>query len=168
MATFDENVYCNFDSVAAQATAGKDVLLAIFNETGERLLAVAGQQGLSIKRSADSIDVSSKDTKGGWKSSITGMKEWSIDLNGVYVPTADSHKALGKAFNDTKPICIKIVNNKTKKGLYGGLATITSYDVEMPFDNAATYSLSLKGLGALVDLETLEEDEKAKVVKLPE
>lgn len=167
MSGFDQNVYCDFDSVAAQVTAGKDILLAIFNAEGTKLLAVHGQKGLSLKRSAETIDVSSKDTKGGWKASIPGMKEWSIDLNGVYVPNEESHILLGKAFNTTSPVCVKVVNMKTKKGLYGGLACITSYDVEMAFDSAANYSISLKGMGALVDFETLEEEDKAKVTSMP-
>ena len=54
---FDNNVYCDFNATAAAAIAGADILLTIFNSTGEKLLAVAGQQGLTINRSADSIEV---------------------------------------------------------------------------------------------------------------
>ena len=91
---FEDNLYCDFTSGAAQAVAGKDILLAIFDETGENLLAIAGQQGLTINRSADSIEVTSKDTVGGWKSKIAGMKEWSIDNDGLYVANHESHKTL--------------------------------------------------------------------------
>ena len=37
--------YCNFESAAAKAAAGKDILLCIFDATGEKLLAISGQQG---------------------------------------------------------------------------------------------------------------------------
>lgn len=149
---FDNNDYCDFSSSAAKAVAGKDIVLCIFDDTGEKLLAISGQQGLTINRSADSIEITSKDTQGGWKSKIAGMKEWSIDNDGLYVPNDQSHSILSKAFENSDPICLKIINGKTKKGMFGGLAVITDYPIEAPFDDAMTYSLTLEGMGALVDL----------------
>jgi len=59
---------------------------------------------------------------------------------------------LTAAFNDSEPVCIKVYNNKTKRGMFGGLAIITDYPIEAPYDDAVTYSLTLEGMGALVDL----------------
>lgn len=153
---FENNLYCDFSGTATKAVAGKDILLAIFNSTGDKLLAVAGQQGLTINRSKDSIEVTSKDTKGGWKAKIGGMKEWSIDNDGLYVADDESHKALSKAFHDDEFVCLKIVNQKTKKALFGGIAIVTDYPIEAPFDDAVTYSISLEGNGPLVDLSDQE------------
>ena len=36
--------------------------------------------------------------------------------------------------------------------MFGGLAVITDYPLEAPYDDAMTYSLSLEGMGALTDL----------------
>lgn len=149
---FDDNQYCDFSSVAAKAVAGKDIVLAIFNENGEKLLAVSGQQGLTINRNAESIEISSKDTEGGWKAKIPGMKEWGIDIDGVYVLADESHRELAKAFDAGSPVCLKVINKKTKKGMFGGLAVITDYPIEAPYDDTMTYSLTFEGMGALVDL----------------
>lgn len=149
---FDNNAYCDFTSSAAKALAGKDILLAIYNTDGSKLLAISGQQGLTINRSADSIEITSKDTAGGWKSKIAGMKEWSIDNDGLYVPGDESHTLLSAAFENSEPICLKVINGKTKVGMFGGLAVITDYPLEAPYDDAMTYSLSLEGMGALADL----------------
>lgn len=154
---FDNGRYCDFNSTASNAVAGKDILLEIFNETGDKLLAIAGQQGLTINRSADQIEVSSKDTVGGWKSSIAGMKEWSIDNDGLYVGSDETHRLLSKAFNNSDPVCVKVVNVKTGQDLFGGLAYVTDYPIEAPFDDAMTYSISLSGNGPLVDL-TIEAE----------
>lgn len=151
MASFENKAYCDFDSSTTRAVAGKDIILAVFDSTGAKLLAISGQKGLTINRSADSIEVTSKDTKGGWKSKIAGMKEWSVDNDGFYIPTHDSHKALGTAFQNSDPVCIKIVNGKTKKSMFGGLAYVTDYSLEAPYDDGMTYSISLEGNGALVD-----------------
>lgn len=149
---YENNLYCDFSAGAAQAVAGKDIILAIFDNTGADLLAIAGQQGLTINRSADSIEVTSKDTKGGWKSKIAGMKEWSIDNDGLYVANHASHKALSAAFENSELVCLKVINQKTETGMFGGLAILSDYSLEAPFDDAMTYSISLEGNGGLVDL----------------
>ena len=151
MANYEDQSYCNFDSSTTKAVAGKDIILAVFDSTGANLLAISGQKGLTINRAADSIEVTSKDTQGGWKSKIAGMKEWSVDNDGFYIPSHASHKALGTAFQNSDPVCIKIVNGKTKKSMFGGLAYVTDYSLEAPYDDGMTYSISLEGNGALVD-----------------
>jgi len=160
---YDNNLYCDFNSSAAKAVAGKDILLCIFNADGSSLLAIAGQQGLTISRSADSIEVTSKDTKGGWKAKIAGMKEWSIDNDGLYVADDDSHKALAAAFENGEFVCLKVINNKTKLPMFGGLAVVTDYSLEAPHDDCMTYSISLEGNGALVDLSV-----ETVATKMPE
>ena len=150
---FEDNLYCDFSGTATKAVAGKDILLAIFDSTGTDLLAVAGQQGLTINRSKDSIEVTSKDTVGGWKSYIGGMKEWSIENDGLYVGDDASHKALTKAFNEDELVCLKVINQKEKKALFGGLAIVSDYPIEAPYDDAVTYSITLEGNGPLTDLQ---------------
>lgn len=152
---FAYDTYCDFSSTSAAAIAGKDILLQVWDMTGTNLLAVAGQQGLTINRSADTIEVSSKDTEGGWKANIAGMKEWSIDTDGLYVGSDESHKVLTKAFENSDPVCIKVVNNKTNADMFGGLAYVTEYTLEAPHDDGMTYSITLSGNGALTDLTSM-------------
>lgn len=52
-------LYGDVSNASAKAVAGKDIILAIFNEDGSKLYAVSGQQGLTINRLADSIEVTS-------------------------------------------------------------------------------------------------------------
>lgn len=162
---FDNNVYCEFPEAVAKA--GKDILLCLFTSDGAKLLAIAGQQSLTINRSADTVETTSKDTKGGWKSQMAGMKEWSIDSDGAYVMGAESHKELQKYFESGDLMCIKIVDIKESKPLFGGLAVLTEYTLEAPFDDAMTYSCSIAGNGALVDLTSLSEEDKKKVTAMP-
>ena len=147
---FDDGAYCDFDA-AADIVAGKDILLGVWNADGTKLLAISGQQGLTINRSAETIEVNSKSTEGGWKDSLAGMKEWSIDNDGLWVASDDAHKALATAFKGGDPVCVKVYNGKTKTGLFGGLAIVTDYPIEAPYDDAVTYSITLQGKGALVD-----------------
>lgn len=163
---FDSNVYCATTG-SAQATPGSQWVLCVFNAAGTSLLAVGGQQSLSISRSADSIDTDSKDTTGGWKSAIAGMKEWSVDIDGVYVPSDAAHTALTKAFDDGDLVCVKIMDQKKKTALYGGLAAITDYSLDANYDDAVSYKISLQGNGALTDLTALGDTDAAKVTAVP-
>lgn len=88
------------------------------------------------------------------------MKEWGIDLEGVYVASDTTHQVLSNAFNNGSLVCVKIYDAKKKKGLFGGLCAITDFSLEAPHDDAVTYSLSLSGAGKLTDLtvETPETD----------
>lgn len=149
---FDNGLYCNFDASTTKAIAGADLILSVFDSTGSKLLAIPGQQGLKINRSSDSVEVSSKDTVGSWKSKIAGMKEWSIDTDGAYIPDTDAHKELEKAFMEGTPVCLKVTDRKKKRGIFGGLGVVTDYTIEAPHDDMATFSLSVEGNGALTNL----------------
>ena len=142
----------SYGKLVQTAIAGKDLLLTIWSEDGSDFLAIAGQRSLTINRSADTIEVSSKDTAGGWKSFLAGMKEWSIDIDGVYAVDDASHRKLAAAFTNSELVCVRVINNNTDEDMFGGLAAITDYPIEAPFDDAVTYSISLAGNGALVDL----------------
>lgn len=45
--------------------------------------------------------------------------------------------------------------------MFGGLAAVTDYSIEAPFDDAMTYSISLEGNGALVDLTSGDKSANA-------
>ena len=118
--------YCNFSSAAAKAAAGKDIIVGVFT-TDDVLLALGGQRDFTLNRSAETVDTASKDTQGGWSSSVAGMKEWSLDSGGIYVIGDQSHALLTQAFNNGDPVCVKVVDIKNQTGLWGGLAVVTDY-----------------------------------------
>lgn len=148
---FEDNLYCDFNSNAVDAVAGKDILLAIFDSTGAKLLAIDGQQTLSINQEKEVIEINSK-TSGGWKNKVAGLKDWNIDVGGLWVADDESHKILGKAFANDENLCLKIINMKLKQPLFGGLAILSSYSFEAPYDDSMTYSAAFSGNGALTDL----------------
>ena len=70
----------------------------------------------------------------------------------IYVKDDESHAILSAAFEAGDPVCIKVYDNKRKKGMFGGLAVITDYPIEAPYDDSVTYSLTFSGMGKLTDL----------------
>lgn len=149
---FDGGKYGDPTKIENFAVAGKDVILSVWSADGTTLLAIKGQKSLKLNRTADSIEITSKDTEGSWKSKIAGMKEWSIDTDGIAYLNDQSQKVLSTAFNESNPVLVKITNKKTKKDMFGGLAVITDFPLDMPYDDCMTYTLKLEGMGELTDL----------------
>ena len=144
-------LYAQLTSALNTAIAGKDLVLALYDPTAFTLLAVAGRQGLTINRDKDTFEVTSKNSNG-WKEFIGGLNEWSIDNDGIYVRSDVTHNALKEAYASGDPLLIKVVNIKTSKDMFGGLAILNSYPIEAPYDDAVTYTIGLQGTGELVDL----------------
>ena len=133
--------------MATSAKRGLDIKISI----GETFLA--GQRGATLNRSAETIDITNK-VSAGWKEMITSVKEWSIDCDGVFVADDAALKQLETAFNNNTTVQVKIAD-----GVWGyqGTAIITDFPIEAPYDDAATYSLTLQGTGALAAIDPEEE-----------
>ena len=140
----------------SNATVGKDYLLYVNTGTvaGPIWTLIGGQRGSSLNRNADSIDVSHK-TSGGWKSSKTGLRGWSIDLDGLVLLNDDGIEALETAFNEGKEIQVKF--EYPNKKYRTGWAAITDLSIETPHDGEASLSGTLEGNGSLSDLIDPEE-----------
>ena len=125
--------------MATNAKRGLDIKISI----GENFLA--GQRGATLNRSAETIDITNK-VSAGWKEMITSVKEWSVDCDGVFVEDDTALKALETAFNANTMVDVKISDGEWG---YKGKAIITDFPIDAPYDDAATYSLTLQGTGEL-------------------
>lgn len=165
MANFEEQKYCKIDGITDEAIAGKDLVLCIYNIEGDKLLAVSGQNELEINMKRDIITLNSKTIKGGWKTNVSGSKEWDMTVDGVYNYTQETHKTLLKIFNGDGKVCIKVVDQNKLKPVTGGLALLEEYKRTAGAEDSATFSCTLKGLGALVDLSEMEAPEMPENIK---
>ncbi|UBK83422.1 phage major tail protein, TP901-1 family (plasmid) [Clostridium perfringens] len=133
--------------MAGKKIAGVDALIEVSDGSGGSI-AVGGQKGASLKRKADTIDVSDKNS-GGWSESIMGLKSWSVDFDGFVTIGDKGLDLLLKAFDDRTPVSITINVGKTEGYTYTGLGVITDFPEEYASDDAVTYSLTLEGASAL-------------------
>ena len=129
--------------MATNAKRGLDIKISI----GETFLA--GQRGATLNRSAETIDITNK-VSAGWKEMITSVKEWSVDCDGVFVAGDAALEQLETAFNSNTVVDVKITDGTWG---YKGKAIITDFPIEAPYDDAATYSLTLQGTGELTSAE---------------
>ena len=124
---------------ATNAKRGLDIIISIDGE------ALGGQRGATLNRSAEVIDISNKVT-GGWAEKMASLKEWSIDCDGIFVVDDQALVKIEEAFLNSKVVEVKIADEKWG---YHGKAVITDFPIEAAYDDAATYSLTLEGTGAL-------------------
>ena len=134
--------------MAGKKIAGVDVLLKVKGSEGQ-FIAVGGQKGASLKRSAETIDVSDK-TSGGWSESIMGLKSWSLDCDGFVTLGDAGFKLVHEAFDNRIPLEVEINVGGEGGYTYTGKVVITDFPEEYASDDAVTYSLSLQGASPLV------------------
>lgn len=137
----------------SNATAGKDYLIYLNTGTSEAAptwTLLGGQRSGDLSREADEIDASHK-TSGGWKSTLPGLRSWSIDLESVYLKDDTGAKFLEEAFLVGKQVNVKF--EYPDKSYVTGWGSVTECSLSTPHDDVATLSGTIKGDGALSELQ---------------
>ncbi len=131
------------------ATSGIDFVIQV--NTGDEITPVwttiAGQRGATLNRSVDVIDVTSKSSDN-WEENLPGIRHWSIDFDGLLVEDDTGYLELEDAFMNGTQVRVQMETVSGNK--YTGMATLTDFPIEAPYDDAATYSGTLQGSGPLV------------------
>lgn len=107
---------------------------------------LGGQQGASLVRQAQVIDITNK-INAEWSESLSGTKSWSIVCTGLYIVNDNSFALLEDAFMNNKPVEVSI--NVGSQQLRGK-ALITEFPLSAVFNKEFKYNLRLLGTGALV------------------
>lgn len=134
---------------------GIDILLKIKKSSGSAEV-VAGQRNATLNRAKDTIETTNK-TSGGWKTFLPGLKEWSVDADGVYIVDGAGYSLLEEAFNNDTPIIVELGEAGSGKIGFTGEAILTEFPIECPYDDACTYSITLQGSGALSPMAEMLE-----------
>ena len=154
---FDSGAYCATTSDGVEAVAGNEILTCIFSADGTNLLAVDGEQESTLSMEAETSEVSTKDTKGGWQKAKPSTKSWSLDLDTAVIRDAESSKIIRQAFENGTMLCMKqVYDDDDYTPICGGSCYVTSYEQGAPSDDVATASISLTGTGKLTwfDIDT--------------
>ena len=131
------------------ATAGKDYLIYLntgATEAAPTWTLLGGQRSGDLNREANEIDASHK-TSGGWKSTLPGLRSWSIDLETVYLAGDTGAKFLEAAFLAGKQVHVKF--EYPDKSFVTGWGSITECSLSTPHDDVATLKGTISGDGPL-------------------
>lgn len=132
----------------SMATVGKNYFIYLNTGTADvpTWTKLGGQRSGSLSRKADTIDASHKES-GGWKVTLQGLKEWSIELDSVLQANDQAMQALEDAFLADQLVHLKF--EYPDKSYVTGWASISEMSIEAPHDDVATYKGTLNGVGPL-------------------
>lgn len=148
-------------NASTTASAGKDYLIYLntgSTEASPTWTLLGGQRSGDLSRQADEIDASHK-TSGGWKSTIPGLRNWSIDLESVYLAGDIGAQFLEAAFLAGKQVHIKF--EYPDKKFVTGWGSITECSLSTPHDDVATIKGTINGDGPLSELQDAPSGLKA-------
>ena len=127
-------------------TNGLDILVYVPGASSSKV-AIGGQKGCTLSMEADSIDVSNKNDFG-WASTIGGAKSWTVSCDGQFITDDAGQKKLMECFVNGTEVDVEM-KNTGETVYFAGKASITSIEVDAQFDDVATLSIELTGVGAL-------------------
>ena len=127
---------------------GKDLLVKIDLTGIGNFQTVAGLRATRISFNAESVDVTSLESQGGWRELLAGagVKSASISGSGIFRDEASDERARQIFFDgETPPFQVVIPDFGTVEGPF----QVTAIEYAGSHDGEATYELSLASAGLL-------------------
>ena len=130
------------------AQNGKDLLIKLDTTGSGDFETIAGLRASRISFNAESVDVTSLESAGGWRELLggAGVKTASITGSGVFRDAATDERARAIFFNAEIPNFQVVIPHF---GTVEGAFQITSLDYAGNYNGEATFELSLESAGAL-------------------
>lgn len=127
---------------------GKDLLIKLDLTGGGQFQTVAGLRATRISFNAETVDVTSLESAGGWRELLAGagVKSASISGSGVFRDEATDERARAIFFGGEMPDFQVIIPNF---GVVEGPFQITGIDYAGSHNGEATYEMTLASAGAL-------------------
>ncbi len=130
------------------AQNGKDLLVKIDMTGDGSFETVAGLRATRISFNAESVDVTSLESKGGWRELLggAGVKTCAISGSGVF-KDADSDERARQIFFDGETPDFQVIIPDF--GTVQGAFQITSVEYSGTYNGEATYELAMASAGAI-------------------
>lgn len=127
---------------------GKDLLIKIDLDGSGDFQTVAGLRATRISFNAESVDVTTIESEGGWRELLegAGMRSATLSGSGVFRDDATDARARQVFFDGQMPEFQVVIPDF---GIVEGAFQITALEYSGSFDGEATYELSLSSAGAL-------------------
>ena len=127
---------------------GKDLLVKLDLTGDGNFQTIAGLRATRIAFNAETVDVTSLESAGGWRELLggAGVRSASISGSGVFRDAATDERARAIFFNSEVPNFQVIIPGF---GVVQGAFQLTSLEYAGNYNGEATYELSLASAGAL-------------------
>ena len=130
------------------AQNGKDLLIKLDLTGAGQFETIAGLRATRVSFNAESVDVTSLESQGGWRELLSGagVKSASISGSGVFKDTDTDERARQIFFDGITPNFQVIIPDF---GIVSGAFQVTSLEYAGAHNGEATYEMSLASAGAL-------------------
>ncbi|MGR3679604.1 MAG: phage major tail protein, TP901-1 family [Paracoccaceae bacterium] len=130
------------------AQNGKDLLVKVDMTGGGQFETIAGLRATRVSFNAESVDVTSLESQGGWRELLSGagVKSAAISGSGVFKDEGTDERARQLFFEGETPAFQVIIPDF---GIVEGAFQITSIEYAGSHNGEATYELSMASAGAL-------------------
>lgn len=130
------------------AQNGKDLLIKVDMTGGGLFETIAGLRATRISFNAESVDVTSLESQGGWRELLggAGVKSAAISGSGVFKDAGTDERARQLFFDGATPEFQVIIPDF---GIVQGPFQVTAIDYAGSHNGEATYELSMASAGAL-------------------
>lgn len=130
------------------AQNGKDLLVKLDLTGGGQFTTIAGLRATRISFNAETVDVTSLESQGGWRELLggAGVRSAAVSGSGVFVDSATDDRARQIFFAGTVERFQVIIPDF---GIVEGPFQITAIGYAGSYNGEATYELSLASAGAL-------------------
>ena len=130
------------------AQNGKDLLIKLDMDNAGSFTTIAGLRATRISFNAESVDVTSLESAGGWRELLggAGVKSAQISGSGVFRDAGTDERARQIFFDGEVPDFQVIVPDF---GIIEGPFMLTSIEYAGSHNGEATYELSMASAGAL-------------------
>ena len=130
------------------AQNGKDLLIKLDLSGAGQFETIAGLRASRISFNAETVDVTSLESQGGWRELLSGagVKSASISGSGVFKDAATDERARQIFFDGERPEFQVIIPDF---GIIQGAFMISGIEYSGSYNGEATYELSLASAGAL-------------------
>ena len=130
------------------AQNGKDLLIKLDQTGAGQFETIAGLRATRISFNAESVDVTSLESQGGWRELLAGagVKSASISGSGIFKDEDTDERARQIFFDGETPNFQVIIPSF---GTVEGAFQVTSVEYAGSHNGEATYELSMASAGAL-------------------
>lgn len=131
------------------AQNGKDLLLKLDMNGESQFETVAGLRATRMSFNAETVDVTTLDSTGGWREILggAGVKSATISGAGVFKDDATDERARQVFFDSETPRFQIVIPDF---GVVEGPFQITAIEYSGSYDGEATYEISLASAGSLL------------------
>ncbi|MDW4496814.1 phage major tail protein, TP901-1 family [Sulfitobacter sp. D35] len=130
------------------AQNGKDLLVKVDMAANGQFTTLAGLRATRVSFNAETIDVTSLESQGGWRELLSGagVRSVSISGSGVFRDAATDERARQLFFDGEAPDFQVVIPDF---GIVQGPFQVTAIEYAGSHNGEATYELSLASAGAL-------------------